>query len=422
MDPAPQQATAVIREGDPSQSRPNNSDVKVDAAEPANASGTRGRGASKDPDKKIKNKKTRKKQSGGGKTKKSKKKKQSIPSDESSDLSEDDDDDSSDEDSESSVDIESDEASLPKRASKKAIIAHKSTSRKSKPQHSKKSHKNSNRTLLGKSLTSDTSESDWDSSDAEDEVDEVDDDNNDNDNNKNMTTTKKKRKNPSVSNDIRIQVARELQRLIQLAQAQPVLPNYPSLGAGLGGGLDAGLGLSALNCSQGARGAFGGFPTYAGGQNRSSRFQPQDTGMNDSRGDLGDGDDDEDEDEDDNPVGIRRQRTGDSGTGNKQRDGGSTDQGGKSKKIDFKRVDQVWDNTIHNFKLQATAESNSEAKYDGFCFHVRRTFDWEGKYKATMVDIKSKALRECLQDVIGNIKGVSLVDETPKLDPNILFL
>jgi hypothetical protein len=38
------------------------------------------------------------------------------------------------------------------------------------------------------------------------------------------------------------------------------------------------------------------------------------------------------------------------------------------------------------------------------------------------VDIKSKALRECLQSVIGNPKGISLVDETPKLDPNILFL
>jgi hypothetical protein len=53
---------------------------------------------------------------------------------------------------------------------------------------------------------------------------------------------------------------------------------------------------------------------------------------------------------------------------------------------------------------------------------VRRTFDWEGKYKATVVDIKSKQLREVLRDVIGNIKGVSLVEETPKLDPNMLFL
>jgi len=91
-------------------------------------------------------------------------------------------------------------------------------------------------------------------------------------------------------------------------------------------------------------------------------------------------------------------------------------------KLDYKRVDQVWDNAIHNYKLQDTAEGATDAKYDEFLFHVRRTFDWEGKYKATLVDIKSKLLRECLQEVIGDIKGVSLVEETPKLDPNMLFL
>jgi hypothetical protein len=94
----------------------------------------------------------------------------------------------------------------------------------------------------------------------------------------------------------------------------------------------------------------------------------------------------------------------------------------KATKLDYKRVDQVWDDSIHNYKLQDTAEGTVDAKYEEFIFHVRRTFDWEGKYKATIVDIKSKLLRECLQDVIGDIKGVSLVDDTPKLDPNMLFL
>jgi len=94
----------------------------------------------------------------------------------------------------------------------------------------------------------------------------------------------------------------------------------------------------------------------------------------------------------------------------------------KATKLDYKRVDQVWDNSIHNYKLQDTAERTVDTHYDEFIFHVRRTFDWEGKYKATYVDIKSKFLRECLQAVMGNIKGVSLVEETPKLDPNMLFL
>lgn len=93
-----------------------------------------------------------------------------------------------------------------------------------------------------------------------------------------------------------------------------------------------------------------------------------------------------------------------------------------SKSMNFKRVDQVWDNTIHNYKLQDTAEGSTDSEYDGYVFHVRRTFDWEGKYKQTIVDIKSKLLRDALQEVMGDIKGVSLVEETPKLDPNLLFL
>lgn len=94
----------------------------------------------------------------------------------------------------------------------------------------------------------------------------------------------------------------------------------------------------------------------------------------------------------------------------------------KASKLDFKRVDQVWDKNTHNFQLRDTAKRTSDAHYDEFLFHIRRTFDWDGKFKATIVDIKSKLLRECLQKVMGNIKGVSLVDETPQLDPNMLFL
>ena len=90
-------------------------------------------------------------------------------------------------------------------------------------------------------------------------------------------------------------------------------------------------------------------------------------------------------------------------------------------KIDFKRVDWIWDTDLYAHKLQDTADMAS-SQYDEYIFHVRRTFDCEGKFRATFVDIRSKLLRECLQDVIGNVRGASLVDETPKLDPNLLFL
>lgn len=400
MDAVPQQATAVIREGDPSQSNPNKPDVKVNAAESANTNSARGRKSSNDPDKKkTRKKKTGKKQPDGGKTKKGKRKKHAIPTDESSDLSENEAETSSDEDSDATDDTEPAEVPIHKRASKKAVVSQKSKLQKSKPHHSKKRDKHSKSKLISKAPASDTSESDWDSSDSEDDADAV--------NDSITSPTKKKIKDPSVAKDIRTQVARELQRILQLAQTRSAVSAYPSLGGGLGGGLDAGLGLAGLNYPRSGRTTLDSYPSLERGLSRSNKSHSKDS------------DDDAGED----PVlSSSRKRGGTSQTDKKQRVAGSADQGQKSKKIDFKRVDQVWDNTIHNFKLQATAESNGETKYDGFCFHVRRTFDWEGKYKATMVDIKSKPLRECLQDVIGNIKGVSLVDETPKLDPNILFL
>ncbi|TVY52346.1 hypothetical protein LCER1_G005613 [Lachnellula cervina] len=94
----------------------------------------------------------------------------------------------------------------------------------------------------------------------------------------------------------------------------------------------------------------------------------------------------------------------------------------RASKLEYKRVDQLWDSTIHNYKLTDTAEDEESSEYDQYLFNVRRTFDWEGKYKTTVVDIKSKLLKEALNDVMDGVKGVSLVEETPTIDPNLLFL
>ncbi|KAK8905384.1 hypothetical protein QC760_006570 [Botrytis cinerea] len=103
---------------------------------------------------------------------------------------------------------------------------------------------------------------------------------------------------------------------------------------------------------------------------------------------------------------------------------GKKDKGKKKRgsKLEFKRVDQLWDSTIHNYKLTDTAEDEESSEYDQYLFNVRRTFDWEGKYKATVVDIKSKLLKEALTEAMDGVKGVSFVEETPCIDPNLLFL
>lgn len=73
--------------------------------------------------------------------------------------------------------------------------------------------------------------------------------------------------------------------------------------------------------------------------------------------------------------------------------------------MDFVRVDQLWDSSIHNFKLTETAEDADADEYDQYVFTVRRKFDWENKYTETVVDIKSKLLKEALTHVMGAVKG-----------------
>lgn len=104
------------------------------------------------------------------------------------------------------------------------------------------------------------------------------------------------------------------------------------------------------------------------------------------------------------------------------------------------RVDQLWDSSIHNYKLTETADDPTADEYDAYIFTVRRKFDWENKYTGqlqapfvcdrantiptadTVVDIKSKPLKEALSHVMKGVKGVSLVEATPVIDPNMLFL
>ncbi|KAJ4364446.1 hypothetical protein N0V83_009040 [Neocucurbitaria cava] len=91
----------------------------------------------------------------------------------------------------------------------------------------------------------------------------------------------------------------------------------------------------------------------------------------------------------------------------------------KKNSLEFKRVDQVYDMKIRDWKL---VESNTDQKDEFDCvFTVRRRLDWEGKYKETQVDIKSKVLRNALQEVFKECKSISLVEDTPQIDPHTLF-
>lgn len=410
MDPIPQPDDTLIREGEPSNPRldKDGKPTSADAA-PSPDAPSKPKDVSKPPESKGK---AGKKQSKGSKAKKDKKKKKKKKKrsaiNDSSDLSSTSDDD---DDDATGIDSDSDTADEDVVVRRRRTNKKREEAPKLKAMGDTKKHKGPVKSKLKHPVASSSdSDSDSDSSQLS-SSDDLDD-------SEPLADSQKKNKDQAFKQELALQVQREVRRVIQLQQlAQQAAPPPPPLSshAGLGPALDSGLASGLLPNSgsafprAAAVGALQGGNPFAATRGQARQVYDDGFGLLDGLGDpLGRG----------AVIPGRRPM----GAGKKLPGSAEVPQKKKPKKLDFKRVDQVWDNSIHNFKLQDTAESSADKKYDGFCFHVRRTFDWEGKYKATVVDVKSKALRECLQDVIGNIKGVSLVDETPKLDPNVLFL
>ena len=119
---------------------------------------------------------------------------------------------------------------------------------------------------------------------------------------------------------------------------------------------------------------------------------------------------------------ANRDTDGDDAAGRKKARSSRSRKNKRASKIAFKRVDQLWDSSIHNYKLSETVDDPDADEWDQYIFTVRRQFDWEHKYESTFVDVRSKPLKEAVQHVMHDVKGVSLVQDTPSLDPNMLFL
>lgn len=86
----------------------------------------------------------------------------------------------------------------------------------------------------------------------------------------------------------------------------------------------------------------------------------------------------------------------------------------------YYRVNELWDNRIHNYKLVETRKATDTQDHSDYAFYVRRRFDSEGRYLETTVDIKSRILRDILRIVITS--SLSLYEGTSSVDPNMLFL
>jgi hypothetical protein len=89
--------------------------------------------------------------------------------------------------------------------------------------------------------------------------------------------------------------------------------------------------------------------------------------------------------------------------------------------LEYKRVDELFDEELHDWDIRDSVPHSKADKYSTYIFTVRRIFDYDGRYTETKVDVKSQLLKDALSEIIGDVRGISLVEDVPELDPNMLF-
>jgi hypothetical protein len=132
----------------------------------------------------------------------------------------------------------------------------------------------------------------------------------------------------------------------------------------------------------------------------------------------------------------------------------------RASKLEYKRLDHLYSKNNHDFYLTESTKSpgDKDDAWEEYIFVVRRRFgtyasfpflgcktnrsaDWQNKYQATTVDIKSSEIIDVLREILKDVRGVSLHEDKPsvrsaapsypfsvltavqyaQIDPNLLF-
>ncbi|OJD20608.1 hypothetical protein ACJ73_08055, partial [Blastomyces percursus] len=89
-------------------------------------------------------------------------------------------------------------------------------------------------------------------------------------------------------------------------------------------------------------------------------------------------------------------------------------------KLDFKRVEEIWDKTTLQYKTKEAVEEVLD-ELDQYAFVVRTRTGKNSTKRTVCVDIKSKFLRDALQDVLKVVKSISLQEDKPSVELDLLY-
>ncbi|KAJ6038269.1 uncharacterized protein N7446_005079 [Penicillium canescens] len=88
----------------------------------------------------------------------------------------------------------------------------------------------------------------------------------------------------------------------------------------------------------------------------------------------------------------------------------------------FKAVVETWDKEACKYKIVEPAETSSGLDdYAEYAFVVRERVERNSEEVTPYIDIKSEGLRNILREVLHDIKAISLMEDKPSIEQNILF-
>ncbi|KAJ5489169.1 hypothetical protein N7539_004059 [Penicillium diatomitis] len=88
----------------------------------------------------------------------------------------------------------------------------------------------------------------------------------------------------------------------------------------------------------------------------------------------------------------------------------------------FKTVVETWDKEACKYKIGDPVEtSNSLDDYAEYAFVVRERVERNSEEVTPYIDIKSEGLRDILRAVLHDIKAISLMEDKPSIEQNVLF-
>ncbi|KAJ5100784.1 ATPase AAA-type core [Penicillium angulare] len=91
-------------------------------------------------------------------------------------------------------------------------------------------------------------------------------------------------------------------------------------------------------------------------------------------------------------------------------------------KSQFKTILETWDNKACKYKIAESVDTSSGPDdYADYAFVVRERMDRETEDVTPFIDVKSEGLRDILRGVLLDINSISLMEDKPSIEQNVLF-